>query len=73
MGFEFGGGEGFAAVRAILHFVVFLVVFLLEVDVVHLMAGGTFFNVPPAVAEVGCHFGLRILLEAIVAPLHFFR
>ena len=73
VGFEVGGGEGFAAVRAVLKFVVLLVVLLLEVDVVHLMAGGAFFNVAPAVAEVGGHFGLGVLLEAVVAPLHFFR
>lgn len=50
----------------------FLVVLLLEVDIIHLVADGAFLDVSSTVAKVGGHFAFGVLLQAIVTPLHFY-
>ena len=42
----------------------------LEVDVVHLMASGTFLDVASAVAEVSSHFAFGVLLETVITAFH---
>lgn len=49
----------------------FIVLFL-EVDVIHFMTDGTFFNVATAVAKVSGHFALWEFLKAVIAALHRF-
>lgn len=48
------------------------VMLFLEVDVIHFMAGGTFFNVATTVAKVSSHFALWEFLKAVIAALHRF-
>jgi hypothetical protein len=43
--------------------------FLLEVDVIHLTAFGTFFNVPSAVTKMSGYFGFGERFEAVIANL----
>ena len=71
MGFEISWREGFLAVRALFLPMELLVMLFLEVDVIHLMAGGTLFDVPSAVSIVSCHFALGVFLETVVAAFHF--
>lgn len=50
----------------------FFFMIFLEVDVVHLIADCTFFDVPSAVTEVRANFALREELTAVVASLLLF-
>jgi energy-converting hydrogenase Eha subunit C len=47
----------------------FLIMFLLEVDIIHLAANRTFLDVATAVTEVSSHLALWILLQTVVATL----
>lgn len=58
--------------------VVLLIVFLLEVDVIHLLADLTFLDVSSTVPDMGAHLALGVLFLAVVAQfkgfvLHRFR
>ena len=56
--------------RTVFLFVELFLVLLLKVDVVHLPADRTAFDVASAVAEVSPYFALGELLKAVVASLH---
>ena len=56
--------------RAVLLFMVLFVMFLLEVDVIHLLAGIAFFDVPATVSKVGGHFALWVFFKTVIALLH---
>jgi hypothetical protein len=70
--FVIRGGKLFRAVWAFLFPVKLFLVFFFEVYVEHLVAGGAFFDVSPAVAEMCCDLGFREVLEAVVASLYWF-
>jgi hypothetical protein len=53
-------------------FMEFFFMIFLEVDVVHLMADRTFFDVSSAVAKVSAYFAFREELTAVVASLLLF-
>lgn len=67
--FEVVGGEGAGAVGAGFLFVILLIMFVFEVDIVEFVADGALFNIAAAVAEMSCDFALRELFEAVVASL----
>jgi hypothetical protein len=59
MCFEFSGWERFSTMRASLLFMILLIMFFLEIDVIHFMALRAFFNVPATISKVCGDFALR--------------
>ena len=70
MSFKLSWGEGTLTIRTIILFMKLLIVFFLEVDVIHFMTSGTFFYVAAAVSKMSRHFTFRVFFEAIIAALH---
>lgn len=62
-------GELLRAMWAFIFPVIIFLMFFFEVYVEHLVAGGTFFDVSSAVAEMCCDLGFREVLEAVVTSL----
>jgi hypothetical protein len=65
----FIGLKCFFAVLAWSHFMEFLLVILLKVNIEHLSAGGALFNIPPAVAKMCGNFGLWKEFETVITTL----
>lgn len=65
----FIGGKFFLAVFACFHAMEFFLMFLLEIDVVHLSTCGTFFDVATTVAKMSGDFTFRKLLQTIITAL----
>jgi len=59
MCFEFSGWERFITMRASLLFMILLIMFFLEIDVIHFTALRAFFNVPATITKMGGDFALR--------------
>jgi hypothetical protein len=59
MCFELSGRERFSTMGAGLLFMILLIMFFLEIDVIHFMALGAFFNVPATITKMGGDFTLR--------------
>jgi hypothetical protein len=66
---NFAGFKLFLTVFARFHFMEFLLMLLLEVDVVHFSTFGAFLDVSSAVSKMGSNFGFRERFMAIVAGL----
>lgn len=68
------GRERLFAMRAIFLFFLFVVLFLmllLKVDVVHLLADGTAFDVATAIAKMCPYFALGKLFQTVITSLHW--
>lgn len=65
--FEIRRREFFGTVRAFLLTMELLLMLILEIDIKHLLTDRTFLDIPSTVAIMRGHFGLRKILEAIIA------
>lgn len=76
--FEIRRRELFGTVRALLLAMILLIMFLLEINIEHLVADRAFLDIPPTVTIMRRHLGLRKILETIIATfqglaIHFYR